>query len=172
MESFFDSGPDPRSKIQDPWEVFPRNLGSRTCPNHRNHFGIIVDSGPARTIGIIFDSGPSQIIGIMLESFLIRALPESSESFWYHFDSGLDPRSKIQDSSEVFPRNLGSSTCPNHPNHFGIILIRAGIQDPRFLGGLPKESWIQYLPESFFNHFLFGLGSKYLMNNQENLGTQ
>ena len=27
-------------------------------------------------------------------------------------------------------------------------LIRAGIQDPRFLGGLPKESWIQYLPES------------------------
>ena len=62
--------------------------------------------------------------------------------------------------------------APNHPTHFGIIfdsgpariiriilesfLIRARIQDPRFLGGLPKESWIQYLPESsesFCNHF-------------------
>ena len=42
----FDSGWDPRSKIQDSWEVFPVNLGSNTGPNHPNHFGIIFDSGP------------------------------------------------------------------------------------------------------------------------------
>ena len=89
--------------MQDSLEVFPRNLGSSTCPHHPNHFGIIFDSGP-------------------------------------------DPRSKIQDVWEVFSVNLGSSTCPNHPNHFGIIfdsgpariiriilesfLIRAWVQDP------------------------------------------
>ena len=57
--------------------------------------------------------------------------PESSESFWKHFDSG--PARIIRITLESF-------------------LIRAWIQDPRFLGGLPKESWIQYLPESS-DHF-------------------
>ena len=64
----------------------------------------------------------------------------------------------------IFESFLIQESALNHPNDFGIIfdsgpariiriilesfLIRARIQDPRFLGGLCKESWIQYLPES------------------------
>ena len=69
------------------------------------------------------------IIRIIFESFLIQesALNHPND-FGIIFDSGPDPKSKIQDSWEVFPRNLGSSTCLNHPNHFGPD-PRSNIQD-------------------------------------------
>ena len=164
----FDSGLDPRSKIQDSWEVFSRNLGSSTCPNHPNHFGIIFDSGPnprfkiqdvwevfsvnlgsstclnhPNHVGIIFDSGPAGIIRIILESFLIRALPESSESLesfliraWIQ-----DPRSKIPGRSSQ--GILDPVLALNHPNHFGIILIRALPESSESLESFLIRAWIQ-----------------------------
>ena len=84
----------------------------------------------------------SKIHGRSFRESWIQYLPESSESCSNIVVSGWDPRSQIQGSCEVFPRNLGSSTCQNHPNHFRTLLIRAGIQDPRFLGETPGQSWI------------------------------
>ena len=55
----------------------------------------------------------SDISNTEFGSFFEGAIyPESSESFLNHVYLGPDPRSKVQDSCEVFPRNLGSSPCP------------------------------------------------------------
>ena len=53
-----------------------------------------------------------------------------------NFNRGWDPRSKIQDCPEVCWQNLGSRLKPIE------ISIGTKIQDPRFPGKIPEQSWI------------------------------
>ena len=127
----FDAGPDPKSDIQDLRSKIPgRDSGAildldlESQPESKIIRMIRASTGTRIKESWILDPGPNQkwfqnhpddsglpsakiqtncllarIIRIMLASFLIRG--------------------RIQDSWEVFPVNLGSSTCPNHPHHFG-----------------------------------------------------
>ena len=142
-------------------------FGAGICPASSESFGIIFDS---RNLSWIIAESFSNL-------FWFRNLPESSESFGIHFwfgpcpnhpnhfgiifDSGLDPRSKIPG------RSSQGILDPVLVRIIRIILasflIRARNQDPRCLGGLLREFWIQCLPESsesFWNHFWFAPGTK------------